>query len=108
MIRPVEMQLSVWRAEQNATQQPRDPAAAAAQAAQQGEMAQESQTRDRRIQEGQEAGAENRVTSRREEPPRERRRRKKSSAGPSPEGIDEDSEEGSKAPPSLKGLDFYA
>jgi len=108
MIRPVEMQLSVWRAEQNATQQPRDPAAAAAQAAQQGEMAQESQARDQRVQEGQEAGAENRVTGRREESTGERRRRKKSPTGPSPEEIEEDPEEGSKASPSRKGLDFYA
>ncbi len=103
MIRPVDMQLSVWRAEQNTSQQTRDPSAAAAQATQQGEIIQDAQIRDQRVQEGQESGTENRITDRKEEPPKERRRRRAL-----PETSPEESEEEEPAPSSRRGLDFYA
>ena len=106
MIRPVDMQLSVWRAEQNITQQARVPSAAAAQATQQGEIVQEAQIRDQRVQEGQESGTETRITDRREEPPDQRRRRKNASGEASSEEPEEEEEDVGRA--SRRGLDFYA
>lgn len=105
MIRPVEMQLSVWRADQNVGQQTKDPAAAAAQATQQGEMIQEAQIRDHRVQEGQETGTEDRVTDRRQDRQDRRQRRKAPSEKIS---LEEENLGKTSTPLAQNGLDFYA
>lgn len=104
MVRPIDMQLTMWKVEQQA-QQDRDPPSAAAQAVRQDGFKREIEARDRQVQAGNESGAENRVKPKKEEEERKRGKGGKKTAG----NVSEPEEKEEKpTPPKQGGCDFYA